>query len=266
MVSRALNWSRIPLQPPTILYFASSHSSDIVVWVRQLINFLRPEWIEQPLIVQTPQDLEDSIVEIPPMHDDHRSFDRTLIAYCAAYAIDTSVICYTIIYDTEDAPCMTLLPPASNPPRKYTVLELLAFLRALRYNESFCSISFRGVSLDCLHQLRDEYGQDHVPYTTRSGLTLNFNNLARRSLLIQELQALAVKNKRLRRLDFTSCITRRPKDGDEDYGIDPGCEICEALFPLCRRQLTNVDWIVLSGIELGETDLDYLGLYSSRIA
>lgn len=39
---------------------------------------------------------------------------------------------------------------------------------------------------------------------------------------------------------------------------DPGSEIVSALLPLCRGKLTSVTWIVLSGIELGETDLDDL--------
>jgi hypothetical protein len=39
---------------------------------------------------------------------------------------------------------------------------------------------------------------------------------------------------------------------------DMGCGIVEALFPLCKYQTTNVDWIALNNIHLGETDLDYL--------
>jgi hypothetical protein len=33
-------------------------------------------------------------------------------------------------------------------------------------------------------------------------------------------------------------------------------------MPLCRRGLTNVDWFNLTGIELGEADLDWLGWLS----
>lgn len=33
-------------------------------------------------------------------------------------------------------------------------------------------------------------------------------------------------------------------------------------MPLCRRGLTNVDWFDLTGIELGEADLDWLGRLS----
>lgn len=62
-------------------------------------------------------------------------------------------------------------------------------------------------------------------------------------------------------MDFGGCLPRRrPKDTFDVEGQevekDPGCEIVAALLPLCRGQLTNVSWIILSGIELGETDLD----------
>jgi hypothetical protein len=62
-------------------------------------------------------------------------------------------------------------------------------------------------------------------------------------------------------LDFANTLPkRRPKDtydvetGDSDK--DPGCEIISAILALCKEQLTNVNWIVLNGIELGETDLE----------
>ena len=82
-----------------------------------------------------------------------------------------------------------------------------------------------------------------------------------RSLLYQEVQALALKSKRLCRMNFTNALPRRrPKDTFDVEGQeiekDPGCEIVSGLLPLCRAQITYVSWIVLSGIELGETDLD----------
>ena len=89
-----------------------------------------------------------------------------------------------------------------------------------------------------------------------------------RSLLYQEVQALAMKSTTLRRVDFADCLPRRrPRDtfDVEEEGVgtekDPGCEIVAALLPLCKLELTNVDWIVLSGIELGETDLDDISMY-----
>jgi hypothetical protein len=66
-------------------------------------------------------------------------------------------------------------------------------------------------------------------------------------------------------MDFSGCLPRRrPKDTFDVEGQevekDPGCEIVAALLPLCRARLTNVSWIILSGIELGETDLDDISM------
>jgi len=65
-------------------------------------------------------------------------------------------------------------------------------------------------------------------------------------------------------MDFSSCVTTKPPatesslEDDTSRPKDIGCGIVEALFPLCKHQTTNVDWIGLSGIYLSETDLDYL--------
>lgn len=36
----------------------------------------------------------------------------------------------------------------------------------------------------------------------------------------------------------------------------------EAIMPLCRRGLTDLDWFVMTGVELLEPDLDYLSKLS----
>lgn len=179
-----------------------------------------------------------------------------MTAYCAAYDIDTSNIRYTVSYHCEDAPGFELLSPAGPRRSNYDILELLAVMRSLRYNESFNSISFRNVDLTILHGQQDTLGDDHVPYTTKSGESLNMPQQRDSWLLVQEIQALALKSKKLRRLDFTNCISRTPIDYEDSR--DVGCGICEALFPLCARQLTNVDWITLNGIALADADIDYL--------
>lgn len=164
--------------------------------------------------------------------------------------------------EVDDAPEFKLCHSASGVP--YSRLELLAVFRSLRYNESFNAISFRGINLEPLHSKFDSLGGDHIAWTTRSGISITkyFKITPQdKSLLYQEVQALALKSHRLQRLDFGySLPTRRPKDTFDNEGgdldKDPGTEIVGGLMPLCRGQLTNVDWVVLSGIELGETDFD----------
>ncbi|KAE8377865.1 hypothetical protein BDV26DRAFT_200136 [Aspergillus bertholletiae] len=248
---------RIPLCKPFSVFLASVHSLEIAFWIRQQTEFLRPLWVRQPYDFIVPRDLGDES-NFPPvdLNEDYGCFDRTLVAYSASYDIDTSNIRYSIDVQCDDAPCFKLLPPASSSRRKYTALELVAVLRALRYNESFRSISFSGVSLDALQGLRDYHGLDKDMLLSRAGAPIHITGQESLSVLSQEIRALTLKSNWLRRLDFSYTLSRTPKSDNKSH--DPGCGIPEAIFPICRRELTSVDWVVLNGIKLGDSDLDYL--------
>ena len=247
---------RIPFQSPSTLYLASSSVMEIALSVHNAIDFQRPLWTEQPMAWQVPKSLEESFLPIPPADvEDYLCFDRTLTAYCRGYNIDPSNIRYSVNYDCEDAPEFSLMEPNKPRRRKYTSLELLAILRALRYNDSFHSISFRNIKLDSLHNIWDRCGSEHFSWSSKSGQSIKLPRLDQTPLLVQELQCLALKSSRLRRLDFSDSLSRRPRDlkpGERGSGI------CEAIFPLCALQLTNVDWISLTGVALSETDIEYL--------
>jgi hypothetical protein len=253
---------RLPLQPVVMLSLASSTSRQIATLMFRTLVYLKPQWLDYTFLFSGPKEvLNDTGIDLG-LDEDSGCFDRTLIAYCLAYGCNPTNIRYTIDYEAEDSPEFILLPPADS--RRYSVPELLAIFRSLRYNECFQSISFAGIDLGGLHGLVDTYGIDHVAFTSRSGLPVKkyFSiNPQGQSLLYQEVQALALKTYKTRRLNFKNTLPRRrPKDSyDEETAKDPGCEIAAGLLPLCRAQLTNVDWVVLSGIELGETDLDEIG-------
>ncbi|KAI9741899.1 MAG: hypothetical protein M1834_000288 [Cirrosporium novae-zelandiae] len=246
---------RVPLRQEMAIYLASSAAREIIQCLRHASEFLRPEWLEQPYSVDAPEEWADELERVYSSEQDLNCFDRTLSAYCAGYGIDTSNIRYEVDYECEDAPCFRLLYPGRR--RGYTNLELIAIIRSLRYNEYFGSISFADISLDPICNLRDSFGIDIGYLTTRSGSLTNIvEDLRTPTILLQELRALALKSKKLRRLDFSNSISRIPLQ--DDSRRDPGCGIPEALFPLCCRHLTNVDWVILNGIKLGDTDLDYL--------
>ncbi|KAF9884330.1 hypothetical protein FE257_001843 [Aspergillus nanangensis] len=247
---------RVPLQKPFSVFLASVHSLEIAFWIRQRTEFLRPLWVRQPYDFIVPRDL-DNESNFPPvdLDEDYGCFDRTLVAYSASFDIDTSNIRYTIDVQCDDAPCFRLLPPASHR-QKYTSLELIAVMRTLRYNESFRSISFGGVSLDALQAVRDFQGLDKDMLLSRAGSPIHITGQENLCVLSQEVRALTLKSKWLRRLDFSYTLSRTPRSDSESH--DPGCGIPEAIFPICRRELTNVDWVVLDGIKLGDSDLDYL--------
>lgn len=91
---------------------------------------------------------------------------------------------YAVEWDGVDAPKFQLCPPADA--ARYSLLELLAVFRALRFNEHFRSISFSGIDLHVLHGLHDEYGTDHVAFKTRLGMNSDMRIL----LLTDECRSL----------------------------------------------------------------------------
>jgi hypothetical protein len=258
------------MERPKTLHLASLASHDIAIRLRHVEETLRPEWESRPYQFLVPNQVQNDIHHdmqhdvYPDVSIDQDSLDRTLIGYCVAYGVQPENISYQISYPDEDSPRFELLRPVGLRRDQYTVNELLAVMRALRYNETFAGISFKDVHLDVINNLFDEYGCEHVCTKTKRGTyaRMDVDELERSALLVQEIRALALTNRNLRRLDFSNCITKRPADDTSlDSRVskrDSGCGIVEALFPLCKYQTTNVDWIALNGIRLGETDLDYL--------
>lgn len=255
---------RQPLKRTKTLHLASLASHDIALKIHSIEHFLRPECAHWLYKFNVPPEVEERVTTLAESNEeDHCSLDRTLTAYCIAYDVNPARIRYTINYECEDAPRFELMPIADPRRSEYNPIELLAVMRALRYNESFCSISFADICLDSLHGLFDGHGVEYVCVRTKRGtpLKLSHAELSRASLLIQEVRALASTSKRLRRLDFSGCIRIKPPetlDDGEYRAKDVGCGIAEALFPLCRHQTTNIDWIALNGIVLSDSDLDYL--------
>jgi hypothetical protein len=257
---------RIPCQGPKILDLAANATQDIAIGLIRAWQYIKPHWDDFTFKYTGPkrilQTCEQRLV-YEEEEEEFGSFERTLVAYCMAYGCNPANIQYAVDFECEDAPGFILYPPTHT---KYTNIELLAVLRALRYNESFRSISFRDIDLHSLHGWFDPHGTDHVAWWTREGthLSKHFNiKPETRSILYQEVQAIALRSAKLSRMDFTNTLPRRRPKDNFDYegdGVDkdPGCEIVAALMPLCRAQLSNVTWIILSGIELGETDLDDL--------
>ena len=257
---------RQPMQRPRTLYLASVMSHEIAARLHFAENYLRPECGHRLFRFTAPSSI-DEILPPPVVSDEENAcLNRTLTAYCVAYGVNAGKVRYIINYECEDAPRFELLPPADSRRLEYNPIELLAIMRALRYNETFGSMSFAGICLDSLNGLHDSYGQEHVCSRTKRGtpIQLSATELGRSCLLVQEVRALAATSKKLRYMDFSSCISTKPTapevqvDDSETKQKYLGCGIVEALFPLCKHQTTNVDWICLNGITLSETDLDYL--------
>ncbi|KAJ9663515.1 hypothetical protein H2198_000781 [Neophaeococcomyces mojaviensis] len=243
---------RTPLRQPYVASLASYDAPQIALWLRYSSEYLRPEWTVQPFVFDVPEGLEDQMHPPTFPAEDNNCFDRTLVAFCSAYEVDTSRIYYSVDYDCEDAPCFRLLPPQTGP--SYSILELLAVFRALRYNEAFTSISFANINLSPLRSVHDPFGADSDGLCTRSGVIVDLPGHANLSVLQQEIRALATRSRRLRRFDFSNARVVEPVANRERSS----CGIPEALTPLCKKSLTNVDWVTLTGIPLSDNDLEFL--------
>jgi len=253
----------LPFQQGKVFQLASLAAVEVAVRLRQAERYLRPSWGQRPYKLQLPNDPEQEShagQETLPDEADE-SFDRTLIAYCVAYNINPSIIRYSINDEVEDSPRFVLLAPASTVPRVYSMIELLAVLRALRYRTNFTSVSFAQISLDGLIAAYDRHGSEHLCTQSVDGepLGIPLEEQKRSSLLIQEIRALAATSTKLKRLDFSFCLSVKRFDNLTDPDALPtGCGIVEAIYPLCKKQYTGVDWIALNGIALDEADVDYL--------
>ena len=245
---------RLPLQGTIRYVFSSSSVSHIMDSIWQALSYLRPAWQDLPFdwtVPEAPREAELTTVAMVP------SFARTLDAYCAAYGYGASSIKWRLEDDVEDAPLFVLLPPDDDFSRPYETLELLAVLRALRYNEWHSSISFAGVDISSLH-LPDVHGSDHELWRTHGGQQTGLRNehYTHLSLLVLEVRALLLTSKKLRRIDFSGSISR--STARDLRGNDYRGSLVEAIFPLCERQLTNVDWICLNDIHLSRDDVNFL--------
>jgi hypothetical protein len=96
--------------------------------------------------------------------EDFGSFKRTLDAYLAAYHCQD--VDWEINWKTRFAPEFRLLPGKRG---SYSPLQLLAVLRALRYNDYFTSLSFRDIDLSVLHGIQDNTPRKvNVAYLSRT--------------------------------------------------------------------------------------------------
>ena len=254
----------MPFEKPRVFVLASLAASEIALRIRQIENYFRPDWHSKPYIFEIPPKVEDAehiLDEYEPFEDSEPQFDRTLVAYSMAYRFKPHDVRYLVSDEADDTPQFCLLDPARAQANEYTAKELLAVFRSLRYDDRFASVTFEGVSLDVLNEAYDRHGGEHVAIQGIHGLSvkLPLEKQQQASLLLQEVRALAISNKKLRRLNFAYSVSTAPTKLAYDGRPSPGnCAILEALFPLCKAQATNVDWLSVNGIQLQDSDLDYL--------
>ena len=269
---------RPPLESALTLHLMSSYASEIILCLRQSVEYLKPEWRVPSFAWEVPPSVNDNL--LPPLQtepeDDEKDFTRTLKAHCLAYGTNPFNIRFSVNMNVPDSPEFELLLPGNSAKPSYNTRELLAILRSLRYNDTFHAYTFKGISFDVLRNNVDHH--ENLPLSAIFGedIVAVPEGVRSRFLLVQELQALVLKNKKLRKVDFTGCVTlpKRTDPSDrpptrkhetwnfpkpnQNLALEDGSRICEALFPLCKGDATDLDWIVLSEIELSEADVGFM--------
>ncbi len=153
-----------PFKCPVTLELASRDYRRVIRVFGTTDRFLKPAW---PQLWQSMEIFQVSGLKEPQYlvpKEDFGSFKRTLDAYLAAYRCED--VDWEINWKTRFAPEFRLLP---NKRGSYSPLQLLAVLRALRYNDYFNSLSFRDVDLSVLGGLQDNtLRKVNVAYLSRT--------------------------------------------------------------------------------------------------
>ncbi|KAK9458869.1 uncharacterized protein V1516DRAFT_570816 [Lipomyces oligophaga] len=284
---------RAPLSPIRSLELASYAARDIIQHVRSCIEHLRPCWVEYPLTMDVPEYVQDEpLITISPIAEQQEvddpaygfnGFNMTLAAYCVAFGVPNSrSICFETEWDEENGLIFRLLPrkKSSNSSEgvksdDYTVIELLAVMRSLRWNEAFGGISFADVSLKKLVDVYDQYASIELDQTrTATGRRISkfMKNLP---ILKLEMQLIMLCSTALRMLDLQSSLPSSPaakrfnngvQYGNTDPNAESGCGVIDALMQVAKRATSNVDSFIFSNIHIDLFDFDYLVDVSSTRA
>ncbi|KAK0722335.1 hypothetical protein B0T26DRAFT_213690 [Lasiosphaeria miniovina] len=256
---------RDPFRSPVTLELASRYYRHIIRIFGTADRFLKPVWPQlwQTLEVHHISGLKEPQYLVP--RDDFGSIKRTLDAYLAAYHCD--VVDWEINWKSKYAPEFRLLPPKNA--AHYSPLQLLAVLRALRYNDYFNSLSFRDINLAVLWGVEDSYVSkfqlikpSNVAYLNRTCVTLDPDEVEvvkRSSLLHQEFHALAFCSENIRQIDFTnssaslSSYLARPAN----YNT-ANLQYLTPILTLLKSGLTRCNRFNLSGNTLHRSDIQDL--------
>ncbi|KIH87216.1 leucine rich repeat domain containing protein [Sporothrix brasiliensis 5110] len=154
---------RDPFKSPVGLELSSRHYRRIILTLTKADKFLKPAWPTQWQIQEV-----FHVAGLPtPQHivagEDFGGFQRTLSAFYAAYRCNP--VDWEINWRTPFAPEFRVLPSVKG---VYTDLQLLAVLRALRYNDYFKSLSFCDVDLSGLLGKFDSSRKGNVAYLSRN--------------------------------------------------------------------------------------------------
>ncbi|VBB86783.1 Putative protein of unknown function [Podospora comata] len=248
---------RDPFKTPVTLELASRYYRQIIRILGTADRFIKPNW---PQLWQNLEIFSVSGLRNPQYlvsREDYGAIKRTLDAHIAGYRC--APVEWEINWKTRHAPEFRLLPPKHA--GLYTGLQLLAVLRALRYNDYFNSLSFKDVDLSMLHGVDDNLGGGiNVAYLSRTCIKLTNDEvqlLKTCPVLHQEFHALAYCSETIRQIDFTNCSyeLNRGKTADSHY---PTLQFLTPILHLLKTGISKCNRLILAHNHLSEHDISNL--------
>ncbi|KAK4171362.1 hypothetical protein QBC36DRAFT_96474 [Triangularia setosa] len=248
---------RDPFKRPVTLELASRYYRQIIRILGTADRFIKPNW---PQLWQNLEIFSVSGLRNPQYlvsREDYGAIKRTLDAHIAGYRC--APVEWEINWKTRHAPEFRLLPTRHG--GVYTALQLLAVLRALRYNDYFNSLSFKDVDLSMLHGVDDNLGGGiNVAYLSRTCIKLSTDEvllLKTCPVLHQEFHALAYCSETIRQIDFTNCTyeLNKGKSADSHY---PTLQFLTPLLHLLKTGITKCNRLILAHNHLSEHDISNL--------
>ena len=269
---------REPFKSPVTLELASRYYRQVIRVLGAADRFIKPVWPQRWSAIEI---FRVSGLKEPHhlvSREDFGSLKRTLDAYLAGYRVaGDAPVDWEINWKSRFAPEFRLLPPKSG---SYSALQLLAVLRALRYNDYFNSLSFRDVDLSILYGLEDNTPRNiNVGYLSRTCEPLQFlvgrgdfftdttlvatigpdhiEMLRISAVLHQEFHALAFCSGTIRQMDFTNCTASlASRLGNHDYL--PSLQFLTPILSLLKAGNTKCSRLILAGNTLPQFDIDDL--------
>ncbi|KAK1756075.1 RNI-like protein [Echria macrotheca] len=242
---------RHPFSSCVVLELASRFYRRLIRVLGTADRYLQPNW---PLRRQTAEifrvrGLGEPQYLVP--REDFGSVRRTLDAYAAAYRCRP--VEWEINWKGLYSPEFRVLPAKDG--SRYSPQQLLAVLRALRYNDYFHSLSFRDVDLSSLHNVYDTFATTKSPmaYMSRTGVipsTADIEILQQSSVLHQEFHALAFCSEAVYQIDVSRSPTPRGKKEPPST-----LQFLTPILALLRSGITRCHNLVLSGNPIGHSDL-----------
>ncbi|KAI6269838.1 hypothetical protein MCOR03_001757 [Pyricularia oryzae] len=248
---------RKPLEAkPTYLHVSSRFSHHILQTLLKADEALRPCWpssLRRTQVFRVDK-LPHSGVDVDVATGTSTEFGglhRTHKAFCAAF--DCQPVAWEMRLDGGFGPELRVLPPRDARP-SYEPLELMALLRAIRYNRFIGSISLRGVSLRCLWDKFDSSRPESVAYMNPDETIISSNlckHVQKGSVLSQEIHALALCLPSLTQIDLTDTLGDLPLSPHKD----PDLGILFPIINLLSVGLTACNRILVAGCRLGSGDV-----------